>query len=286
MAETCGTGPKSSSSVFTLCSTSILRAKRGMCWLPEAISRSWVWRTCEVCVTLAAAAVDHQGGLQLVSVAAAAVVAAVVSSFRRWNTEGSRGGWKQRTAWISFKQIPTEMEARSCSDISSTTITWKAWKLRRLDGDGSVVRSHCLNFPNWEPLVETVFQHLVQGLASSCYRLIFRYLTSSKTELPTSSSPPISLSAPPTVETWAENRPRGREVSGVHVDAPGRRVIIIITIIFIILPGRRVTTEESMFSPLYPVTPPTTMNAYDSNHSNQYRWWFDTKSTKIQVAWS
>ena len=47
------------------------------------------------------------------------------------------------------------------------------------------------------------------------------------------------------LDSWAANLPLGRDASRDQVVAPGRRV----------------STEESTFSPFGPLTPPTTTNA-------------------------
>ena len=46
------------------------------------------------------------------------------------------------------------------SSSDSLMFTWNAGELIRFDGDNGMVRPHCLNFPNWEPLVRTVFKYL------------------------------------------------------------------------------------------------------------------------------
>ena len=46
------------------------------------------------------------------------------------------------------------------SSSDSLMFTWNAGELIRFDGDNGMVRPHCLNFPNWEPLVRTEFKYL------------------------------------------------------------------------------------------------------------------------------
>ena len=65
-------------------------------------------------------------------------------------------------------------------------------------------------------------------------------ITSDLTEEP--SQPPVTLSLPPTIEARAPLNDLGKEASGVHDGAPGRRV----------------STEESSLNPL---APPATINA-------------------------
>ena len=48
------------------------------------------------------------------------------------------------------------------SSSDSLMFTWNAGELIRFDGGDGMIRSHCLNFPNWEPLVGTVFKYLIK----------------------------------------------------------------------------------------------------------------------------
>ena len=55
------------------------------------------------------------------------------------------------------------------------------------------------------------------------YHIHFTIITSDLMEFP-SSTPPFTLSLPPTIEAWAKYKGRGREARGFQAVAPGRRV--------------------------------------------------------------